>query len=218
MDGRVLKQLFILMPSLVVVACIAVLATPFSSAGQTIVDEWNTVKAPPAPELRPVTIDPKTSALLVLDIVKQTCPPRPRCVASVPKIQALLTQTRSKGVPVIYSLVPGGSVADVLPEVAPKEGEPSVTSGPDKFLGTDLEKILKEKGVQTVIIVGTAANGIGVYTGGEAALRGFKVIVPVDGMSAVDPYAEQFTAWQLVNAPRVVPQVTLTRMDMIRYP
>lgn len=96
--------------------------------------------------------------------------------------------------PVIYSLVPRGSVADDLPEVAPKEGEPSVTSGPDKFLGTDLEKILKEKGVQTVIIVGTAANGIGVYTGGEAALRGFKVIVPVDGMSAVDPYAEQFTA------------------------
>jgi nicotinamidase-related amidase len=218
MDGRVLKQLFILMPSLVVVACVAVLATPFSSAGQTIVDEWNTVKAPPAPELKPVTIDPKTSALLVLDVVKQTCPPRPRCVASVPKIQALLTQARSKGVPVIYSLVPGGSVADVLPEVAPKEGEPSVTSGPDKFLGTDLEKILKEKGVQTVIIVGTAANGIGVYTGGEAALRGFKVIVPVDGMSAVDPYAEQFTAWQLVNAPRVAPQVTLTRMDMIRYP
>jgi nicotinamidase-related amidase len=198
--------------------CLAVAATPLSSTAQTIVDEWNTVKAPPAPELNRVTIDPRGSALLVLDIVKQTCPPRLRCVASVPKIQGLLTQARSKGVAVIYSLVPGGSAADILAEVAPKGGEPIVMSGPDKFLGTDLEKVLKDKGVQTVIIVGTAANGIGVYTGGEAALRGFKVVVPVDGISAGDPYIEQYTAWHLANAPRVGPQVTLTRMDMIQYP
>ena len=202
----------------VLVACSAggIISSPASA--QTIIDEWATVKAPPAPELKPVTIDPKGSALLVLDIVKQTCPPRPRCVASVPKIQGLLTQARSKGVAVVYSLVPGGSVADILPEVAPKEGEPIVMSGPDKFLGTDLEKVLKDKGVQTVIIVGTAANGIGVYTGGDAALRGFKVVVPVDGISAGDPYIEQYTAWHLANAPRVGPQVTLTRMDVIQYP
>jgi nicotinamidase-related amidase len=218
MNGTALKQLLISVCGLAMAACLAVAGTPLSSAAQTIVDEWNTVKAPPAPELKRVTIDPKGSALLVLDIVNQTCPPRPRCVASVPKIQGLLTQARSKGVAVIYSLVFGGTVADILSEVAPKEGEPIVMSGPDKFLGTDLEKVLKDKGVQTVIIVGTVANGIGVYTGGEAALRGFKVVVPVDGISAGDPYIEQYTAWHLANAPRVGPQVTLTRMDMIQYP
>jgi nicotinamidase-related amidase len=119
---------------------------------------------------------------------------------------------------VIYSLVPGGSAADILTEVAPQGGESIVMSGPDKFLGTDLEKALKDKGVQTVIVVGTAANGGVIYTGSGAALRGLKVIVPVDGMSAGDPYAEQYTAWHLVNAPRVSAQVTLTRMDMIQYP
>jgi len=31
-----------------------------------------------------------------------------------------------------------------------------------------------------------------------AALRGFQVIVPVDGMSAGDPYAEQYTCWHIV--------------------
>ena len=56
----------------------------------------------------------------------------------------------------------------------------------DKFLGTDLEKILKDKGIATVIIVGTAAHGAVLYTGSGAAMRGMNVIVPVDGMSSVD--------------------------------
>ena len=57
--------------------------------GQTIIDEWQGVKAPPAPQLKPVTLDPKTTALLVMDLVKQTCNSerRPRCVASIPKIE-----------------------------------------------------------------------------------------------------------------------------------
>jgi nicotinamidase-related amidase len=217
MNARTLRRLIIFTGVLTLAVSPAGIGTPPAVLAQTIVDEWNAVKAPPAPELKRVTIDPKGSALLVLDIVKQTCPPRPRCVASVPKIQRLLTQARGKGVPVIYSLV-GGSAADIFLEVAPQGGEPIVTSGPDKFLGTDLEKILKEKGVQTVIVVGTAANGAVLYTGSGAALRGLKVIVPVDGMSAGDPYVEQYSAWHLVNAPRVGAQVTLTRMDMMQYP
>jgi nicotinamidase-related amidase len=220
MNGEPLKRLLVLVCGLAAATSLIQVAVPAPAFAQTIVDEWCTVKAPPAPELKPVMIDPKVTALLILDIQKQNCnlERRPRCVASVPKIQRLLTQARDKGVAVIYSLVFGGSVADILPEVAPQGGEPMVMSGPDKFLGTDLEKLLKDKGVQALIIVGTVANGIGVYTAGEAALRGFKVVVPVDGISATDPYAEQYTAWHLVNAPLVGPQVTLTRMDMIQYP
>ena len=44
-----------------------------------------------------------------------------------------------------------------------------------------------------MIVVGTAANGAVLYTASGAALRGMNVIVPVDGMSAVDPYAEYYT-------------------------
>ena len=218
MNGRALTRLVIVLCTLATAAFLTDAATPLSALAQTIVDEWNLVKVPPAPELKRVTIDPKGSALLVLDIVKQTCPPRPRCVASVPKIQGLLTQARGKGVAVIYSLVPGASAADILMEVAPQGGEPIVTSGPDKFQGTDLEKILKEKGIQTVIVTGTAVHGAVLYTGSGAALRGLKVIVPVDGMSAENPYAEQYTTWHFVNAPRVGPQVTLTKIDMIQFP
>ncbi len=218
MDQRRMKRLVTIIVILASVIYLTSIATsPSSALAQTIVDEWSGIKAPPAPELKRVTIDPKGSALLVLDIVRQTCPPRPRCVASVPKIQGLLSQARAKGVPVIYSLV-GGTAADIFQEVAPQGGEPIFTSGPDKFLGTDLEKVLKDKGVQTVIIVGTAAEGAVLYTSSGAALRGLKVVVPVDGMASGNPYAEQYTAWHLLNAPRVGPQVTLTKMDMIQFP
>jgi hypothetical protein len=66
--------------------------------GQTIVDEWASIKVPPAPELKPVKINAKDTAFLILDIVKQICGPRPRCQASLPKIQRLLTQAREKEV------------------------------------------------------------------------------------------------------------------------
>jgi nicotinamidase-related amidase len=193
---------------------IAFAATASQAPAQTIVEEWSAVKPPPPPQLKPVQVQPKETALLMLDFMKQNCLVRPRCVASVPKAQALLKQARDKGMHVVYS-VAGQPLTDVLPEVAPRQDEPSVSSGPDKFLNTELDKILKEKGVKTVIVIGSAAEGAVLQTGSSAALRGYKVIVPVDGASSSTTYAEQYTAWHLGNAPRVGTQVTLTRLDQL---
>jgi nicotinamidase-related amidase len=189
-------------------------------SGQTIVDEWNKVQPPKPPELKPVKIDdPKTTAFLVLDIASRTCNSkvRPRCIASVPKIQAFLSQARAKGLLVVYSLGSTGTSADILKEVAPRDGEPIVQSSVDKFFGTDLDKILKEKGIKTVIVVGTAAHGAVLNTGIQAALRGLRVIVPVDGMSAEDTYFEQYTAYHFAHAPGVSNRATLTKFDMIQF-
>ena len=83
---------------------------------------------------------------------------------------------------------------------------------------TGLEKILKDKGMTTVIAVGTAANGAVLYTLSAAALRGFNVIVPVDGMSAVGQnlYVEQYVAYNFTSAPIVSPKITLTSTDKIK--
>ncbi len=70
-------------PLLTLAAAVTALLPALASAAQTIVDEWPNVKAPPAPALKPVTIDPKTTALLMLDFVAPNCNPRPRCVASM---------------------------------------------------------------------------------------------------------------------------------------
>jgi hypothetical protein len=74
---------------------LAIAAAP--AEAQTIVDEWTNVKLPEAPELKPVTIDPKTTALLMLDFMNQNCGKRPRCLASIPVMQKLLGEARSQG-------------------------------------------------------------------------------------------------------------------------
>ncbi len=182
-----------------------------------IVDEWASVKAPLAPELKPVTVDPKTTALLMLDFLPSNCGARPRCVATIPAVKKLLAEARAKGVTVIYSVFGTNTPADILKDVAPAANEAWVKSFADKFLNTDLEKMLKDKGIQTVIMVGAAANGAILYTGSGAALRGFNVIVPVDGISAADAYSEQISTWQLANGLTFGQKVTLTKSDMIKF-
>ena len=107
--------------------------------------------------------------------------------------------------------------ADIRKELAPQPGEPVVKSGVDKFFKTDLEQILMNKGIKTVVIVGTVANGAVLHTATGASLRGLKVIVPVDGISAADLYPEQYTAWDLVNGPGTRRQTTITRFNLIQY-
>jgi len=185
---------------------------------QTIIDEWDTVKAPEAPVLKPVTLNAKTMALLLLDFNRQVCNSdrRPRCIASIPKMAHLLALAREKGVSVVYSITSGAKPDDIARELAPLPGEPVVQSGPDKFLGTPLDKILKNKGVRILLVTGTTAQGAVLYTASAAAFRGYRVIVPVDGMSAENLYAEKVTAWLLVNAPRLSAAGTLTKIDLIR--
>jgi nicotinamidase-related amidase len=186
-------------------------------AAANIVNEWASTKAPPAPQLKPVKVDPKTTALLMLDFMNQNCGRRPRCVATIPAMKKLLADARAKSVPIVYSIIANTTTADVITDVAPAAGEPSVQAGANKFFRTDLEKILKDKGVQTVIVVGTAAHGAVLNTASHAALLGMNVVVPVDGISA-DPYAEQYTAWHLANAPGGIgPKVTLTTTGMIDF-
>jgi nicotinamidase-related amidase len=189
------------------------------AGAQTIIDQWSSVTAPPPPALKAVIIDKSTTVLLMLDFNEQACnmQRRPRCIASIPKVKTLLTAARTAGVPVVFTLGAGGKPADIPKDLAPIGSEPAMLAGVDKFVGTDLEKILKEKGAKTVIVVGTAANGAVLYTGSAAAMRGMKVIVPVDGMSGDTPYAEQYVAWHLVNVPVIGPAFTLTTIDQVTF-
>ena len=210
---------------LAVAALAAALVYVAPATAQTIVDQWSSVKVPPPPELKPVTLDPKTTAILVMDFVKQTCnnERRPRCVASIPKIEKLIAAARAQGVMLISTTVPPVPIADTLPAVAPKGNDPVVVAFVDKFIlgdkDTGLEKMLKDKGITTLVAVGTAAHGAVLYTASAAASRGFNVIVPVDGMSGDGQvlYDEQAVAFILTHAPVISSKITLTRIDMIKF-
>jgi nicotinamidase-related amidase len=183
----------------------------------TIVEEWNAATPPPPVELKDVTVSPANTAFLVLDIEERTCntQARPRCVESAPRIGAFLAKARAAGMPVVHSLTSKGSPDTILPAAKPLPGEPIVQSSVDKFFKTELETILANLGVENVIIVGTTAEGAVLHTATGASMRGLNVIVPVDGMSAGTLYAEQYTAWHLLNAPGTRARTSLTRLDMI---
>jgi nicotinamidase-related amidase len=183
----------------------ALLLTASHASAQGIVSEWNAVTPPPPPGLSTVTLDPATTALLVLDIAQQTCnaETRPRCLAMLPTVAKLLDHARARKWTVIYTLGAASKPADILPQVAMLGSEPIVIAPPDKFIGTNLEALLKERGIKTVVTVGAAAEGAILHTAATAAFRGFDVVVPVDGMASGSLYAEQYVAWDLRNAPRL---------------
>ncbi|MGA2392898.1 MAG: isochorismatase family cysteine hydrolase, partial [Candidatus Lustribacter sp.] len=155
--------------------------------------------------------------LLMLDFLPPNCGNSPRCQASLPKVRPLLDAARAAHALVVYSEFPPVPMTAVLPAVAPLGNEPNVVALADKFINTNLDQILKDKGIKTVIVVGAAANGAVLYTGSDAAMRGYKVIVPVDGMSGNSPFAEAYTALQLATGPTVGANVTLTRAAMITF-
>jgi nicotinamidase-related amidase len=202
-----------------VLICATALAagTAAAQAGDFI-DEWASVKAPPPPALKPVTVDPKTTALLMLDFHPPNCTNRPRCMASLPAMKALLDAARARGMAVVYSTSGKAKPADIMKELTPAAGDLAVHSSVDKFHDPALDKFLKDKGIHSVIVNGTAAHGAVLYTGSESALRGLNVIVPVDGMSSEDLFYEQATVWLLAKGTGGIgPKVTLTTLDMIKF-
>jgi nicotinamidase-related amidase len=199
------------------VAAVVVAGFAANAQAADIVDEWASIKAPPPPALKPVTVDPKTTALLMLDFMNQNCGKRPRCIATLPAMKRLLGEARAHKVLVIYSITANTTAADVMGDVAPLAAEPHVQSGPNKFRNTELEKILKNKGIATVIVTGTAANGAVLSTAMGATLRGFTVIAPVDGLSSVQAYADLSTVYTFTTARALVGKSTLTRSGMIKF-
>jgi nicotinamidase-related amidase len=207
--------------------CAAIVATAIAGLtalpvqANDITTEWATVKPPPVPELKPATVDPKTTALLVLDLMKTNCGVRPRCVATVPNVRKLLDAARANNMMVFYTLVGATPRPENMVDqgLAPRAGEYVTRGGADKFIGSDLEQRLKDKGIKTVIVTGTSAQGAVVGTSNGAAQRGYKAVVPVDGMSAEDPFNEQYAAWHLYKGgpANLTENVTLTRSDLIKF-
>lgn len=183
----------------------------------TIIDEWNDAKAPPPPAIGDVEVEAKTTALLVMDFNLPICDPvtRPRCKAALPSVQKILLQARSKNMLVIYTLGGGGASSSVMPELKPVGQEPMISAPSDKFYNSDLEKLLKEKGMKTLIMTGVTSNGAVLFTSTAAVRRDFQVIVPVDGFAGDGLYQEQFSAWQLANSPGQAGKIKLTVIDRI---
>jgi hypothetical protein len=199
--------------------------------GLTILGVFTVIAAPVAAQQLPaspapvaVSLDPATTALLVLDVTTQTCSPQPNCMAMLPRIVGLLDAARNAGVFVLYSTP--ATQPPILPEVAPAAGDPTIVGlAQDRFFETPLDVVLRARGITRLILVGWRYDGSVLYTAVGGSIRTYTVVVPDDTTSAAQDYDLAVGRYQLLtqlnsnptNEPLRKAAATITRAELITF-
>jgi nicotinamidase-related amidase len=206
--------------------------TPVPTTAAPTVAPSPTASPTPAPNVAPalpapvaVTLDAKTTALVILDVINPTCSTRPACNDSIPALQALIKKAKDASVPVVYTNTAATNA--IVPQIAPAAGDVTVVpTNADKFNNPDFDATFKAKKVTTLLLVGTRSNGAVLYTAFEANVRGYTVVVAVDGISGSIPFETTLAEWQMLNQPGFTNAdnkplaeklVTLSRGDLITF-
>lgn len=185
-----------------------------------------TMQFPVTPAPARVSLDPKTTALLLLDYVEQVCNPEPRCTSRiVPPIGPFMAQARKAGLTVAYG-TRAPRMNSWLPQVTPMPGDIKViNTAQDRFYNTNLDKELKAKGIKTIIMAGWRVTGSINYTAVGAMDHGYTVVIPMDTTTAPTDYETAIGFYNvlnsgtrnLTNTPLMPEAVTLTRTDLITF-
>jgi nicotinamidase-related amidase len=185
-----------------------------------------TLQMPALPDPVRVTLNPATTALLVLDYVEEICHSQPKCRSQMlPAMTPFMARVRQAGMTVAYG-TRAQNMSKWLPEVAPAPGDIKiVNTAQDRFYNTDLDKALKAKGITTIIMVGWKVSGSLTYSSVGATLRDYTVVIPVDTTAAATDYEQTIGFYQilnqgngnLTNVPLKPKAPTLSRTDMITF-
>src|SRR4051794_19588293 len=152
-----------------------------------------------------ITLEAKQTALLVMDLQADILTRLgDKAAPLVQRTAALVAGARKAGLPVIYVVIgfrPGypevsprnlsfGAItqggrfsggtpgADIAPAVAPAAGDVIVVKHRvGAFSGTDLEMILRAKGIDTLLLAGVATSGIVLSTVRHAADADYRLVV-----------------------------------------
>jgi nicotinamidase-related amidase len=185
-----------------------------------------TLQMPALPDPVRVTIDPKTTALLMLDYVDPICSSQPKCSGGMlAAMTPFMQRVRKAGLVVAYG-TRQENMSKWLPAVAPAAGDITiVNTAQDRFYNTDLDKALKAKGIKTIIMAGWKVSGSMAYTSVGATLRDYTVVIPVDTTTAGTDYETAIGFYQilnqsnqnLANQPLKPKASTLSRTDLISF-
>jgi Isochorismatase family len=185
-----------------------------------------TLQMPALPAPVPVTLNPKTTALLVLDYVVPICDSQPKCKGQMlPAMLPFMARVRKAGMVVAYGTLEE-NMTKWLPELAPKPGDIKIVcTAQDRFYNTDLDKDLKAKGITTIIMAGWKVSGSVAYSSVGATVRGYTGVIPVDTTAATTDYEQTIGFYNilnqrggnLTNQPLKPNAPTLSRTDMITF-
>lgn len=158
-----------------------------------------------------VSVDSDQTGLIIVDmqhdfVDEDGALAVPSARETVPKIRQLIDWARDAGIPVFYTkdthrpgdpeweiwgrhVEYGTRGWEIIEEIAPQPGDQVFEKARyDGFYGTGLDHELRTRGIGTLIICGTVANICVHYTAASAALRWYKVIHPVDALSALTAF------------------------------
>ncbi|BAS26569.1 cysteine hydrolase family protein [Limnochorda pilosa] len=194
------------------------------------------LQVPEYPVTEAVELNAASTALIVVDMQRDFAEPGgrlfvPDAPGTVPVIRDLLERARRAGAFRVFTqdshgaqdpefdiwgehAVEGTPGWEIVEPLRPQPGEYVVRKlRYDAFYGTSLEHQLRVHGVETVIVCGTVANICVHYTAASAALRWFRVVLPVDAVSALDPFDLQSS----IRQTAFLFQGTITRAAGIRF-
>ena len=158
-----------------------------------------------------VRLDAASTALVVIDMQNDFVKRGgsllvPEAEATIPAVQELLDLARTTGMRLVYSqdthrdgdpewkIWPehcreGSWGWEIIPDLAPRAGDTVLRKlRYDAFYGTSLDHLLRLWTVSTVVICGTLANISVHYTAASAAVRCYAVVIPLDAISALEPF------------------------------
>ncbi|HEY2990414.1 MAG TPA: isochorismatase family protein [Candidatus Binatia bacterium] len=180
-------------------------------------------EGPNRPEPKPLTLDAKTTAVLVLDLSSRCHDPKQVCSKLMPAMGEFLDKARAAGVPILYSVsasAKGTPLGDVASPLKRKESEPVIyPDGFDKFIGGELQAFLKEKGAKTLVVTGSSTNGGVLYTVTTAArIHRYNVVIPMDGVNAATKYEQEYSIHQFTVMPNEANKLfQFTNLSMITF-
>ncbi len=197
-------------------------AQPATQGGKPMM----TLQMPATPDPARVTLDPKTTALIVLDYVEDICNSQPTCKGQMlPAMIPFLERVRKAGLVVAYG-TRERNMTHWLKEVAPTASDIKIfNTAQDRFYNTDLDKILKAKGIKTLIMVGWKISGSVTFTSVGAMVRDYTVVIPMDTTSAGSSHETTIGFYNVLNSgnanlanePLKPKAVTLTRTDLVSF-
>ena len=180
-------------------------------------------EGPNRPEPKPLTLDTKSTAILVLDLNARCDDPKQVCSKITAPLGDFLDKARAATVPIIYTVsaaAKGKPIGELAAPLRRKESESVIYPDAfDKFFGGERQAFLKDKGAKTLIITGSATNNAVLYTATTAArMYRYSIVIPMDAVNASSRYEQEYAIHQFTVLPSEANKLfQFTNLSMISF-